>query len=130
MEWNEFYKFPLMIDEYGGNVIAQPGKLGYRWAFDWIGNDYISEFPIDGQRGEQLAAAIVSYLNGESEYKPDYTWTRDEEDPCVICINGQQCICIRGWGELTGTGGYHLSEDEAAKIQDDFRDFIIAKLNG
>lgn len=129
MKWNEFYKFPLMIDDYCGNVIAQPGESGYRFAFDWIKNDYISEYPIRGQRGEQLVSDIVAYLNGESEYRPDYTWTVDEKDPIVICINGQPCICIRGWGELTGIGAYHLTVEEAEKIQDDFRDFIINKLN-
>lgn len=129
MKWDEFYKFPLMIDEYGGNVIAQPGKMGYRWAFDWIGNEWICEYPIGGQKGEMLAQHIVDVLNNKTDYIPIFHWTKDEEDPCVIRMNDQPCICIRGWGELTGTGALNLSHDEAAKIQDDFRDFIINKLN-
>ena len=41
MEWYEFFKFPLSIDENGGWVVAQPGDMGYRWAWDWIKNDFI-----------------------------------------------------------------------------------------
>ena len=33
-------------------------------------------------------------------------------------------FCVRGWGGLTGTGALNLSQDKAAKIQDDFCDFI------
>lgn len=128
MTWNEFFKFPLMIDEHGGWVIAQPGKLGYRWAWDWIENDFICEYPIGVNRGSALAKNIVSFVNGETDKRPDYIWSADEYDPCVICINGQPCMEIRSWGELTG--GLHLSQQEAAKIQDDFKNFIINKLNG
>ena len=130
MTWQDFYKFPLMKDEYSGNVIAQPGKIGYRMAWDWISNTHICEYPIGGQRGEQLSDAIVRYVNGESDYRPDYTWTKDEDDPVVICMNGEPCMCIRGWGELCGTGALHLPSSEAAKIQDDFIVFLINKLNG
>jgi hypothetical protein len=38
-------------------------------------------------------------------------------------------ILIRGWGNLTGTGAHHFSEEKAVKIQDDFRDWIIYKLS-
>ena len=38
-------------------------------------------------------------------------------------------MLIRGWGHLTGTGGLHLSESAAAKIQDDFGQYIVETLN-
>lgn len=129
MDWQEFYKFPLMKDEYCGNVIAQPGEMGYRMAWDWIENSYIAEYPIRGQRGEQLSDAIIRYVNGESDYRPDCVWSKDKDDPVVICMNGEPCMCIRGWGELCGAGALHLSNNEATKIQDDFIDFLINKLN-
>jgi len=37
-------------------------------------------------------------------------------------------ILIRGWGNLTGIGGYNFDSEKASKIQDDFRDWIIYKL--
>lgn len=36
---------------------------------------------------------------------------------------------MRGWGMLTGVGGYHLSEDKAAEIQDTFADYCVEMLN-
>lgn len=129
MNWQEFYKFPLMKDEYCGNVIAQPSEMGYRMAWDWIENSYIAEYPIRGQRGEQLSDAIIRYVNGESDYRPNFVWSKDKDDPVVICMNGEPCMCIRGWGELCSTGALHLTNNEATKIQDDFIDFLINKLN-
>lgn len=129
MTWQEFYKFPLMIDEYGGNVIAQPGDMGYRWAFDWEPNSHIAEYPLGGARGEELAKQIVETLNGSDDYTFDFSWSIDPEDPTIIKMDDEPCMCIRGWGELTGTGALHLPSDQAAKIQDDFRDYIINRLN-
>lgn len=129
--FKEYYRFPLMIDEYCGNVIAQPDKSGYMKAFDWIGNEFICEYPIEGQRGDKLAEAIVKYLNDESDYRPDFIWSKDPAgDPTIICMNGVHCIEIRGWGNLTSDICCGLEPKYAAKIQDEFRDWIIDKLNG
>ena len=49
-------------------------------------------------------------------------------DPCIILNNENPFITIRGWGNLTGIGGYNFDEEKASKIQDDFRDWIIYKL--
>ena len=38
-------------------------------------------------------------------------------------------MLIRGWGHLIGTGGLHLNDEDAAKIQDDFGQYIIDTLN-
>ena len=39
-----------------------------------------------------------------------------------------QFILVRGWGTLTGVGGYNLSEEYASKIQDSLAEYIIDKL--
>lgn len=41
-------------------------------------------------------------------------------------------MLIRGWGMLTGGGvcGFGLDQSEAEKIQDQFVDYILEKLNG
>ena len=37
---------------------------------------------------------------------------------------------IRGWGMLTGSGGYNLDAETAAQVQDDFMEYCINQLNG
>lgn len=127
--FKDYYRFPLMIDEYLGNVIAQPDKSGYMMAWDWVENEWISEYPVGDQRGAQLAEHIVRFLNGYTEYKPEFLWSRDPGgDPTIICMNGVPCMEIRGWGNLCSQWG--LGHTKAAEIQDEFRDWIINKLNG
>ena len=36
---------------------------------------------------------------------------------------------IRGWGMLTGIGGYNLPTDKAAEIQDAFTNYCVEMLN-
>jgi len=36
---------------------------------------------------------------------------------------------IRGWGHLTGIGGLHLPQEEAARLQDEFEQYIVETLN-
>lgn len=40
-----------------------------------------------------------------------------------------EIILIRGWGMLTGVGGYNLSADKAAEIQDVFANYCVEMLN-
>ena len=44
-------------------------------------------------------------------------------------INNVPILLIRGWGMLTGVGGYNLDPNVAAQIQDDFAEFILKQLN-
>lgn len=44
-------------------------------------------------------------------------------------INGSKSCLVRGWGYLIGVGGLNLPADKAAKIQDDFGNWIIKTLN-
>lgn len=129
MEWSDFYKLPLKIDEGTGIVIAQPTQYtNHTWAWDWIDNEFISECPVGSGRGASFANAIISYINGTSEWRPNCLWSPDPSgEPTVICMNGIPCIDIRGFGDLIGC--CKLSYEEAAKIQNDFRDWIIEKLN-
>ena len=85
-----------MVDEYCGNVIAQPDKSGYMKAFDWIGNEFICEYPIEGQRGNKLAEAIVKYLNDESDYRPDFLWSKDPAGDLMTKI-GKRTYSLRKW---------------------------------
>ena len=131
MNWQDFYKVPFQKDDGCGEVITLHGKeKRYRMVWDWIENSNICEYPVRGEMGYELSNAIIKYVNGESDERPDFTWEASKTSPCEILMNGEPCIYIRGWGELTGIGGYGLSREEAAKIQDDFKEFLINKLNG
>ena len=71
---------------------------------------------------EHLARAI-RILNGETGVEK---YNRND----VISQGTKLCICgniilVRGWGALTGVGGRHIPREEAAKIQDDFIEWVI-----
>lgn len=69
--------------------------------------------------------AIINLLNG------------DEDKPVIrevkysggyVSIGGINVMLLRGWGHLTGCGALNLPPEEAAKIQDDFGEWIVKKL--
>lgn len=76
---------------------------------------------------EEQQNAIVAKINGENSII-----TRDITDfkyeNSIIYFKDKVFIVIRGWGHLTGIGGLHLPEQEAAKIQDDFANYIVKQL--
>lgn len=109
MELN-FYKLPFRLAKYGC------------WVYD-AGNNFI--FQIEGGAQER----IIEALNSEKGISNKAQLSIDTEDPGMILNFGDPFITIRGWGHLTGIGGYNLPPEEAAKIQDDLRDWIIWKLN-
>lgn len=49
-------------------------------------------------------------------------------DKGIVSINRANIIRIRGWGHLTGCGALNLPSEKAAKIQDDFGEWIVKKL--
>lgn len=60
------------------------------------------------------------WFNDDDE--KEYVWIKIEE-------NWFKIILLRGWGHLTGVGGLHLPPDVAAKIQDEFGEWIAKTLN-
>ena len=68
-------------------------------------------------------------INGEDVVLlSKHKFTASNNYPCIIECAGEPIICVRGWWMLCGS--YKLPEEKAAKIQDEFRDFIIDRLNG
>lgn len=76
--------------------------------------------------GPKSKQEFVDILNGESnkEFKAPL-----KREGCEIWIGTtegwKKLLRIRGWGHLTGCGGLNLDAEVAAKIQDDFGDWII-----
>lgn len=116
--FKNYYKFPLKTYDYDlAYVWTQDTKMAFCYIRQIKSRE---EFFKDKDR-------IVSIINGD--IKGDYKDVRiSDHDPCIIKINGENTILIRGWGMLKGT--YQLSPQVAAKIQDEFRDYIISKLLG
>jgi hypothetical protein len=79
---------------------------------------------------EQINKILLS-LNSE-EYKPlvyKQPITLEYIRSIVtINMNGKPFIVIRGWSNLTGKGGYDLSEEKAKEIQDNLAKWVISKL--
>ena len=83
---------------------------------------------------DKLMEHVVNKLNDTYDerfevktYLDDYDESEEPIEDCVLVINGEEFL-IRGWGYLTGVGGLHLPEEDAAKVQDDMVLWIKSKL--
>ena len=108
-----FYTRPFKMYEYGSQVY-----------------DAKDNFVFEFEKGvsKELQKEVIFSLNA-LDNEPINELKLSFLDAIEILNDGQKFICIRGWGNLIGTGGYHFSEEKATKIQDDFRDRIICKLS-
>ena len=108
-----FYVRPFKMYEYGRQVKKKQ-------------NDFVFEF----EKGvpKELQKEVIFSLNA-LDNEPINELTLSFLDAIEILNEGQKFICIRGWGNLTGTGGYHFAEEKAIKIQDDFKNWIVYKLS-
>lgn len=119
-EFKQYYKFPLKMWEFMDiKVFTDDNKM----AFDWLVN-----IPRD------IKQKLIDRINGNNTdpYKTKKTfYQKDGVVYCRIEDKGQELklFRIRGWGMLTGTGGYNLPADEAAEIQDAFTDYCVEMLN-
>lgn len=108
MYFKKYYKFPLK-----SNIIGAITN-DYKKAFDWCCN-----------LSESNKENIINCINGNSKSN-HFGWSYNEG---FIYFKEEKIILIRGWGMLTGKGGYNLSSEEAIKIQDDFGNHIVQMLN-
>ena len=94
-----------------------------KMAFDWLVN-----IPRD------IKQKLIDRINGVNTepYKTKKTfYLKDSIVYCQIENKDQEIklFRIRGWGMLTGIGGYNLSADKAVEIQDAFTNYCIEMLN-
>ena len=76
------------------------------------------------ERNEELFTKILNKLNGSSNEKIPVSHSGG-----YILMNDRRILLIRGWGRLTGLGGFNLDSDEACEVQDDFANWIVETLN-
>ena len=119
-EFKQYYKLPLKMWEFMDiKVFTDDDKM----AFDWLVN-----IPRD------IKQKLIDRINGinTEPYKTKKTfYQKDGTVYCRIEDKGQELklFRIRGWGMLTGIGGYNLSADKAAEIQDTFTNYCVEMLN-
>lgn len=79
-------------------------------------------------KDKEFVKHILDVLNDKvpNDIDKEFTYAKDEG---IIDIDGQHLFILRGWGYLTGTGGLSLPSDRALKIQDDFGEWVVNKLN-
>lgn len=111
----KYYKMPLH-DDYP-YVMCNDREM----AFNWLAK-------LDSEKRRD----IIHKINGDFivlKFKQKFFYREDKI--CYINNKGdiQPLFLVRGWGHLTGGGGYNLPPKEAARIQDEFAEYIVEQLN-
>lgn len=125
--FSKYYKFPLkMWEGTTGKVFTDDNNM----AFDFL-------LPY-GEKYNGIKQRLLDRINGY-----DYTpWSvkktfYENDNGHIVCRieegenagNEVKVLLVRGWGMLTGVGGYNLDPSVASQIQDDFTEFILKQLN-
>lgn len=119
-DFKQYYKLPLKMWEFMNiKVFTDDNKM----AFDWLVN-----IPRD------IKQKLIDRINGinTEPYKTKKVfYQKDGTVYCRIEDKDQEIklFRIRGWGMLTGVGGYNLPADKAAEIQDAFANYCVEMLN-
>jgi hypothetical protein len=112
--FDKYFKLPLKCDDYGVYVWTYDKRVAMDWMEDI--RDYDK-------------ARIVDQINQPVDYEWEYEALFEYDGNCHILYDTHPLLRVRGWGMLTGVGGYNLSPKDAARIEDDFAIFIVGQLN-
>lgn len=122
--FEKYFKLPLYTS--GVYIFSQPineRNINSVIAFNWLMK--ISDL------GKQK---LLDKINGVDKRKFKSTYIK--VGPRIFIVTEDKrtlpLMLVRGWGMLTGNGkcGFGLGQEEAEKIQDQFVDYILEKLNG
>lgn len=118
--WQEFFKLPFE------NCYLKVFDNESHMVFDFL-SPYMNVENIL-QLNDESKKHIVDCLNGNYKLQNNYNFSYDTQTG-LIFLNNQPIIRLRGWGFLTGIGGYNLDADHAFEIQQSLGNWIINKLN-
>lgn len=105
----EVWKLPLHIDEYSS-------------VYAWSDNGVMAlTFDTDE---DSLIKAVVDRINDKT-CEISGKW---ERSGTTFYRDGEPVFIVRGWGHLVGGGALSLPQKEAARIQDEFCDYILMQL--
>jgi hypothetical protein len=121
-EFKKYFKFPLkMWEHFTGKVFTQENNMAFDWLLPW------------GEEYNNLKQRHLDKINGLESNVPKEGITYIHKEGRIIAKmdDGSELgiALIRGWGMLTGVGGYNLPSDKAAEIQDAFADYCVEMLN-
>lgn len=124
------YKLPLKyVEDCPFMVLAADDQRAFD--FEWPGwPTYEKGLGIDSKSIHD----IIAKLNGDDSIILENYYNFSYKDGEIWAFSTKakkkkHIMLIRGWGHLTGTGGLHLKDEDAAKIQDDFGQYIVETLN-
>lgn len=123
MNWSDVWKLPLKLDDFGFYVWDANDKMALMFYENEEYDDDVDFAPI----AQRIRSQMISQINGESYFAP-FTGLRYEKGE-FINNDGDNVLCVRGFGHLTGVGGLNLNDEEASRIQDEFGQYIIEKLH-
>lgn len=112
LTFKDVYQLPLREDEFG-------------MCYIWSANNVMTFNKLFSN--EEIITELLAIINGESNKKVHQDVTYDDG---FIKIAGCPIFLLRGWGHLTGCGALNLPAEKAAKIQDDFGNWVVNKLKG
>jgi hypothetical protein len=108
--WQDVWKLPLRGDEWGD--------------YAWSKNDTMA-LMFDKSFNDADRAKLIEAINETTNFKiPNLTI-----NGCDFFKDGEYIFCVRGWGNLTGTGALNLSQEKALEIQDGFINHIYKILS-
>ena len=115
--FRDIYKFPL-YDQYVDDDFRSRRIVDQH-------DNFVFQFE---KISENDQIKILDIINETFKHK-DSIDVHYEQRTQKIKIGEKPLITIRGWGNLTGSGGHNLSQQEAANIQNTFAEYIVNKLN-
>lgn len=116
MDFKDIFKPPFSTDDYG------------IYMFD-ANNNICLDYNPATTYNETIIHQIAKILNGEDtlfSYNINKATVTKNTTDCFIMFENGDVITVRSWGYLTGVK--HLSNKDAAKVQDDFLDWVVNKI--
>lgn len=118
----KFYTKPFRKSKYSGWVRDNKGNFVFQFE---------SEFDDKGDYAKgclEMQDRILSSINSD-EHKPIPELNLMLKSAIEIFNGEKHLITIRGWGNLTGISAHNFPAEKAAKIQDDFAQWLLYKLS-
>lgn len=97
---------------------------GIDWVYDKK-NQFAFQFQIDDDEKNKKMLDVINSTGNFENKDLKFSYSRG----CIFANGDIEVILIRGWGNLTGSGGHNLSSDEASNVQDTLANFILDRLN-
>lgn len=127
--WKKYFIPPFEADTYDPGIILDSTSTIIASATPEM-EEQTNDDPVDTERAMR---AVVDAMNAICEGKtpatdvhfenPEYVGTHTKSIVKFKAFGLDMSFYVRGWGYLTGPS--NLSSDDAAKIQDEFGEFIV-----